>query len=212
MPGQAQGPHPGPGGSASCTREATARGKDESKQRDLRGGIVTGPSAAQRRIGTFQPCAGTCQIDETSTAMKTKSPIFIPASWHLSTALLLALGASAQAGDILRGGGTGPAAPVRSAGGNEAGGVQAAQARANAQDALARTTQAITAVQQMQIQARALAASQHNAGAGLPNVPNGLGAGALQIAPGAATNASLWSGANLPLQATRTTSAGTTEV
>ena len=112
--------------------------------------------------------------------MNSKSPISLPAKWHLSTALLLALGSQAHSGDILRGGASGPGAPVRSAGGNEAGGVQAAQARANAADALARTTQAITAVQQMQLQARQLAAQQNNAGAGLPNIPNGLGAGGLQ--------------------------------
>src|SRR6187402_685403 len=100
--------------------------------------------------------------------------ILLPASWHLSTALLLAIGSQSQAGDILRGGGTAPA-PARSAGGNEAGAVQAATARANAQDALARTSQALAAVQQLQIQARAAAAGQNNAGAGLPVVPNGLG-------------------------------------
>ena len=111
----------------------------------------------------------------TVPGMTSPSRIFIPATWpQLSTALLLALGASAQAGDILRGGGGGPTAPVRSAGGNEAGGVQAAQARANATDALARTTQAIASVQQMQLQARVLATSPNNAGAGLPN---GLGTG-----------------------------------
>src|SRR5690349_14713214 len=130
--------------------------------------------------------------------MKPQSPsrVFIPANWpHFSTALVLALGVSAApAGDLLRGGGggRGPAAPVPSAGGNEAGGVQAAQARANAADALARTTQAITAVQQLQLQARNLAAAQNSAGAGLPAVPNGLGAGGLQPT----TNASLWTGAN----------------
>lgn len=148
--------------------------------------------------------------------MRPKSPsrIIIPANWpYLSSALLMALSATAQGGDLLRGGGApGPAAPAPSAGGNEAGGVQAAVARANAADALARTTQAITAVQQMQLQARALASQQNNAGAGLPNVPNGLGAGALQIAPGATANSPLWSGANLPTQATRTETSGTTEV
>jgi filamentous hemagglutinin len=143
--------------------------------------------------------------------MKTQSPsrIFIPENWsRLSVALVIALSASAQGGDLLRGGGgTGPTAPAQSAGGNEAGGVQAAQARANAADALARTTQAITAVQQLQAQARALAATQNNAGAGLPAVPNGLGMGGLQPT----ANASGWTGANAPTQATRTTTTnGTT--
>ena len=121
--------------------------------------------------------------------------IFIPATWQLSTALLLALSSNSHAGDILRGGGI-KAAPGRSAGGNEAGAVQAATARANAQDALARTSQALAAVQQLQLQARAGAAAQNSAGAGLPAVPNGLGAGGLQPT----TNATLWTGANLPVQ------------
>ncbi len=145
-----------------------------------------------------------------------KSPprIFIPSTWpHLSTALLMALSASSYGGDILRGGGApGPSAPVPSAGGNQAGGEQAAIARANAADALARTTQAIMAVQQMQLQARALAAAQNNAGAGLPSVPNGLGTGALQPAAGAATSASLWSGAHQPTQTTQTQNGVTTEL
>src|SRR5262249_48866981 len=34
----------------------------------------------------------------------------------------------------------------------------------------------------------------------LPNVPNGLTPGGLQIAPGAGSNSSLWQGANLPVQ------------
>jgi len=145
---------------------------------------------------------------------KSPSRIFIPPTWpYISTALLMTLGLPARGGDILRGGGApGPAAPVPSAGGNQAGGEQAAIARANAADALARTTQAITAVQQMQLQARALAAAQNSAGAGLPSVPNGLGTGALQPAAGAATTASLWSGANLPVQATRTQNGVSTEV
>ncbi len=134
--------------------------------------------------------------------MNSKSPIFLPAKWHLSTALILALGSQTQAGDILRGGGgAGPSAPVRSAGGNEAGGVQAAAARANAADALARTSQAIASVQLMQTQARALAAQQNSAGAGLPNVPNGLGAGGLQPT----ANGALWTGANAPTQTTNST-------
>ena len=128
--------------------------------------------------------------------------IFVPATWPLSTALLLALGSHAHAGDILRGGGT-TSAPVRSAGGNEAGAVQAATARANAQDALARTSQALAAVQQLQIQARTAAAAQNHAGNGLPMGPNGLGIGGLRPAQGVASNPSLWTGANLPVQVTK---------
>lgn len=92
-----------------------------------------------------------------------------------------------------------------------------AQARANAKDALARTSQAIQAVQKMQAAARAAAASGANnlgadpnhPGLRLPNIPNGLTPGGLQVAPGVPVNLTapqpgedprLWQGANLPRQ------------
>ena len=92
------------------------------------------------------------------------------------------------AGDILRGG-----APAHPRSAPQAGGtapVQAAQARANARDALARTTRAVQASERMQQVARAAAARAAATplrnpavpGAFLPAVPNGLGAGGLQLA------------------------------
>ncbi|MBC7980125.1 MAG: filamentous hemagglutinin N-terminal domain-containing protein, partial [Armatimonadetes bacterium] len=110
---------------------------------------------------------------------------------------------SSQAGDILRGGGSTTSAPT--AGASSTTGVttpaDTSQARANAQDALARTTTAINAVRAMQDAARAAAqAGPDNLGPNLPTVPNGLGSGALQVAPGAGTDPSLWQGAELPTQ------------
>lgn len=103
----------------------------------------------------------------------------------------------AQAVDILRPGmrgilGGGPvAAQVGGDAGAGAGtGAEAAAAaRVNAQDMLSRNTQAIQAVQNMQTAARAAAISGANhlgqnpnfAGQTLPNVPNGLGVGGLDI-------------------------------
>lgn len=74
-------------------------------------------------------------------------------------------------------------------------------ARANAQDTLIRTTNAITAVRAMQDAARAAAVSgPNNLAPGLPPVTNGLGAGGLQVAPGVGTDATQWQGAELPTQ------------
>ncbi|MBV8274474.1 MAG: filamentous hemagglutinin N-terminal domain-containing protein, partial [Verrucomicrobia bacterium] len=78
-------------------------------------------------------------------------------------------------------------------------------------DQLVRTTQALAAVHAMQTAARNIAAggpnnlgmNPNNPKQPLPDVPNGLTAGGLQIAPGAATpNSSLWQNANLPTQST----------
>lgn len=126
-----------------------------------------------------------------------------------TSCVVLASGFTAQAGDILRGGvstsGTPSGSPV--AGGGAVTPSATDVARANAQDALARTNHALDAVRNLQNAARnaALTANQASEnplqpGTVLPVVPNGLGAGALQIAPGAETNAALWSGANLPTQ------------
>ena len=84
-----------------------------------------------------------------------------------------------------------------------------------AQDLLARTAQAIAAVQAMQIAAHSTAASGVNnlgldpnhAGLTLPNVPNGLVLGGLQ--PAGAANSSFWQGATNP---TQTVSNGQTTV
>lgn len=113
------------------------------------------------------------------------------------------------AGDILRGG-----SPATTSHGAAVQGQTAAAVQAGAPsgtDRLARTTQALNAVRDMQAAARAAAANSgaNNLGADpnhprlqLPNVPNGLTAGGLQVAPGVSTNRSLWLGASLPTQTT----------
>ncbi|MDZ4288771.1 MAG: filamentous hemagglutinin N-terminal domain-containing protein, partial [Prosthecobacter sp.] len=91
------------------------------------------------------------------------------------------------AGDILRGGG--PANPARTPGANSANpatSTAADVARQHATDALARTTRAVQAVQQLQLQARAQAAAGNNldpnhVGQQLPAVADGLRPGGLQI-------------------------------
>jgi len=115
---------------------------------------------------------------------------------------------AANAGDILRGGFSFRTAPANTSGsGNTA---TVARLRANEQDILSRTTQAIQAVQAMQNAARNIAQNGPNnlgldpnhPGQQLPNVPNGLVTGGLQVAPGATANSALWQNANLPTQST----------
>src|SRR5262245_37235810 len=115
----------------------------------------------------------------------------------------------AGTGDILRGGTSARgAAPVSANGsGNTA---VVTRLRANDQDQLSRTTRAIQAVQAMQNAARSMAANGPNnlgmdpnhPGQQLPNVPNGLVAGGLQVAPGVAAGSPQWQNANLPTQST----------
>lgn len=91
-----------------------------------------------------------------------------------------------MAGDILRGGSA--RAPVQQTDAATAAALAVQQQlKATQQDSLAKTTQSLNALRALQAQARALA-SQNNAGINpnlltqtLPNVPNGLGTGALQI-------------------------------
>jgi filamentous hemagglutinin len=111
-----------------------------------------------------------------------------------------------RAGDILRGGTPAGDAARRSAAANQATAAAAAAARSSARDSLARTTGALNAVKAMQAAARA-AASGNNAGMNpnlpgtpLPNVPNGLTPGGLQVDPGVIGGTAVWSGANLPTQ------------
>lgn len=113
-----------------------------------------------------------------------------------------------HAGDILRGG-AGPArAAQRAAAATQTTAAAAAQARNSARDNLARTTRAVQAMQAMQNSARLAAASAATNNAGLnpngpgnlPNVPNGLGAGGLQVDSGVAGGTAVWSGADLPTQ------------
>src|SRR5580692_6850544 len=115
---------------------------------------------------------------------------------------------TAQAGDILRAGFSARTAPANTSGsGNTA---MVARLRANEQDVLSRTTQALRAVQAMQSVAQNIAQNGPNnlgldpnhTGQQLPNVPNGLTTGGLQVAPGATANSALWKNANLPTQST----------
>jgi filamentous hemagglutinin len=129
--------------------------------------------------------------------------------------LIVGINLTTDAGDILRGGmvtGAVPSAPARAP---AAGNMQPASANRN--DSLARTTQALQAVQAMQAAARDLAKKgpanlgldPNHPGIQLPNIPNGLAAGGLQVAPGvpanlahpaASDNPALWTGATLPAQ------------
>ena len=121
------------------------------------------------------------------------------------------------AGDILRGAGPGPQTRgAAAASGNAT--AAAVQAATSGNDTLSRTTMALQAVRNMQAAARAAAQGANNLGADpnhpgqtLPNLPNGLGDGGLQVAPGVPANLgspvpgenpALWQGANLPTQAT----------
>lgn len=118
---------------------------------------------------------------------------------HVQIVLLL-LTPCTQAGDILRGGAAaGGTTAVPGAAAADANAINTAaataQARTNAQDMLARNTMALQAVTAMQDAARALAAGANNLGANpnfagtLPDVPNGLTPGGLEIigAPTGAT-------------------------
>ncbi|MDB6069406.1 MAG: hypothetical protein JWL81_577 [Verrucomicrobiales bacterium] len=144
-----------------------------------------------------------------------QTPGTVPARIHfralptLRLASGLALAAmvqSAPSGDILRGGAAAPGVTNRTPGAST-GAAQAAAARSTAQDALARTSRVVEAVQRAQMNANRAAAGANNAGADpnhpglqLPDVPNGLGPGGLQVAPGVGTDLSLWTGAFLPTQ------------
>src|SRR5262249_4161586 len=120
-----------------------------------------------------------------------------------------------QAGDILRGG-----SPAAKSHGAAVEGQTAAAVQAGApsgKDTLTRTTQALNAVKNMQAAARSaalrgptnLGPDPSHRGMGWPSVPDGRAAGGLEVAPGVATNPSLWVGASLP---TQTASGGKTNV
>ncbi len=140
-------------------------------------------------------------------------PDSFPACRKLPRLLLvfgLASAASVQAGDILRGGGTfSPNRASTSGGTNTA---ATSQARANAKDTLARSTQAVQSVNSMQAAARAAAAKlakgtsmgadPNHPGQMLPVVPNGLTPGGLEVDPRVVTDPTLWQGANAPAAST----------
>ncbi len=131
-----------------------------------------------------------------------------------------------EAGDILRGGAT-SGATLPSA--NQTGGTGStlpSHSMTNGTDTLARASQAVQAVRAMQTAAHDAAVRGANnlgrdpnhPGLQLPNVPNGLTIGGLQVAPGVPVNLAaprptenpaLWQGARLP---TQTIAAGVTNV
>jgi len=125
--------------------------------------------------------------------------------------LFAAFGAShftASAGDLLRGGAPAGTRGVPNSAAQSAGAAEAARARANAKDILSRTNRALQSVQDMQKAARAaalngpdnLGRNPNNPTQTLPNVPNGLTVGGLEVAPGVGVDPSLWRGAGLPTQ------------
>ncbi|MEI6604702.1 MAG: filamentous hemagglutinin family protein [Verrucomicrobiota bacterium] len=125
---------------------------------------------------------------------------------------VLISGLSVNAGDLLRGGRTTPnvaGAPAATGALGGATPATTAAARANAQDMLARTSHTLNAMRVMQAAARASALQGANnlgsVSVPLPNVPNGLTDGGLQVAPlvavplnpGKFTNT--WAGAKPPV-------------
>ncbi len=111
----------------------------------------------------------------------------------------------AQAGDILRGGA--PAGVRGAPSGSGVTSAEAARARANAVDALSRTTQALKSIKSMQDAARQMAQGRDNLGLDpnhpgqpLPAVPNGLKPGGLEVATGVGVDPKLWQGAALPVE------------
>jgi filamentous hemagglutinin family protein len=133
---------------------------------------------------------------------------------HLGFTVLLILFSTlppAVAADILRSGGgaatSAGQAPVTGLGNAPA---NVISNRSNARDILIRSQTAQSAARALQAQARAAAlAGANNLGTNpnnpaetLPNVPNGLGSGGLEVDPGVGSNPNLWTGANLPTQST----------
>lgn len=119
-------------------------------------------------------------------------------------AVFLLASPSADSADLLRSG-AGLAATAPSAAATASATATTTATGLTTQDRLARTAQALQAVKAMQAAAQALAASgvanlgadPNHPGLTLPNVPNGLVAGGLQVAPG-----STWLGAAAPTQST----------
>ena len=124
----------------------------------------------------------------------------------LGSAVIISSLIYSRAGDILRGGGGSSSLPAAAGSGSGTGittPADTAQARINAQDALARTSNALNAVRAMQDAARAAAISgPNNLSLGLPDVPNGINTNGLQVAPGVGTDPTKWQGADLPTETT----------
>ena len=141
-----------------------------------------------------------------------------PLSWPqrllgLICSFLVCLPPVGWSGDILRQGAPAGQRPDRTSALDAATAAAAARARASASDAMARTSRAISAVQAMQTAARAAAEGARNLGADpnhpgviLPDVPDGLAPGGLEVA-----GELPWTGAALPVQNETTVTVQQTE-
>lgn len=132
-------------------------------------------------------------------------------SWRGLAAAIFILAGATQARDLLRPNAPGPVAAATDGSSPTAAAATTAPALPSAQDRLARTTQALTAVKQMQESARQLAiAGPNNLRPNLPAVPlNSYGQpNGLVRASGA--NSVFWIGANTPILSTKTEAAATT--
>lgn len=136
------------------------------------------------------------------TPLKYGAPVFIGFTVIIS-------GLDARAGDILRGGNAGSNKPGRAAAAGAPTPAATDAARANARDTLARTNRTMASIRAMQKAARkaARASGKNNLGKNplvptvdLPDVPNGLGVGGLQVSAAVALDPTKWTGANLPTQ------------
>lgn len=127
---------------------------------------------------------------------------FTVATGLLSTAM------PAQAGSILRGGSGAGTPNIPNTGGASGTPVNVDASRASAQSILRRTNASLEAMRQFQEAARQaafngannLGTNPNNPGEILPDVPDGLGTGGLEVDPGVGTNPNLWTGANQPTQ------------
>ncbi len=136
------------------------------------------------------------------TPLKYGMPVFAGFTFLIS-------GLTADAGDILRGGSASGGKGGRAAAGGAPIPAAANAARVNARDTLARTTRTMDSIRAMQKAARKVALQNGANTLGknprvptvnLPDVPNGLGTGGLQVSAEVALDPSKWSGATLPTQ------------
>ncbi len=107
---------------------------------------------------------------------------------------IIAQSCSLSAADLLRGTPSSGGGSRSSGDGDAAAGALRDQTLINNREALARANRTLRDIKRIQTEARAAALARAS------TVPDGLGAGGLQVAPGATLGSPLWSGANLPLQ------------
>ncbi len=121
----------------------------------------------------------------------------------LAAAMFCFMPVAGRSGDILRGGAPANTARPRASFGTTA--ADSDRARINARDALARTAQAMNAVQNAQAAARAIAAGASNLGTPgqpLPNVPDGLATGGLHFISATGAAAPVQSGNTVKVKQT----------